>query len=128
VVAIGDAATLVLWALLGLVRHTDGVTLAGLVRNAGPILIGWFAVAALFGTYARRRDALGFVLTWLVGISAGVVLRALFLHRSWDGAEWAFFGVTLAVTGVFLLVWRGLVTVVWRAAGRRRSPLPQSGA
>jgi len=117
--AIGDAAVLILWAVLGLIRHTEGVTLAGLARNAGPILIGWFSAAGVLGTYTRHRAPLRTVLTWSIGISAGVVLRAVLLHRAWNGDEWAFFGVTLAVTGLLLAAWRGIALVAGRALARR---------
>ena len=118
--ASGDAAALILWAVLGLIRHTEGVTLGGLARNAGPILIGWFAAALVLGSYTRRRAPRWTVLTWAIGISAGVVLRALLLHRTWNGSEWAFFAVTLAVTGLLLALWRGIALGVWRIAARRR--------
>ncbi len=116
---IGDAAVLILWAVLGLIRHTEGVTFGGLARNAGPILIGWFAAAAILRTYTRRA-LLRTVLTWAIGISAGVALRALFLHRTWNADEWAFFGVTLAVTGVLLAAWRGVALLAWRLLPPRR--------
>jgi hypothetical protein len=120
--AIGDAATLILWAVLGLAHHAEGITFGGLARNAGPILIGWFATAVLLGTYGRRRGVVGFVLTWLLGISAGVLLRSLLLHRAWTGDEFAFYGVTLAVTGLLLAAWRGIALLAWRVLpvhGRR---------
>lgn len=117
--AIGDAAVLILWAVLGLVRHTEGVTLAGLTRNAGPILTGWFAAAIALGTYTRRRGPVRTVLTWAVGISTGVVLRAALLHRTWNGDEWAFFGVTLVVTGALLAAWRGIAFVAGRVQAKR---------
>jgi hypothetical protein len=112
--AIGDGATLLLWAVLGLAHHAEGITFAGLARNMGPILIGWFAAAWLVGTYGRRRGVAGFVLTWLLGISAGVLLRSLILRRAWTGDEWAFYGVTLAVTGLLLAAWRGIALLASR--------------
>jgi hypothetical protein len=112
--AIGDGAVLVLWAVLGLAHHEEGITVAGLARNAGPILNGWFAAALLLGTYSRRRGPVGFALTWLLGISAGVLLRSILLHRAWTGDEFAFYGVTLAVTGLLLAIWRGIALLVAR--------------
>ncbi len=112
--AIGDGAVLVLWAVLGLAHHEEGVTVAGLLRNAGPILIGWFAAAALLRTYARPGLA-RFLETWAIGITAGVILRSLILTRSWNGDEFAFLGVTLAVTLALLLLWRGVALAIGRA-------------
>ena len=114
VLAVGDGAVLILWAVLGLAHHAEGITVAGLARNAGPILIGWFAAALLLGTYGRRRGPAGFALTWLLGISAGVLLRSLLLHRAWTGDEFAFYGVTLAVTGLLLAAWRGVALLIAR--------------
>ena len=116
--AIGDAAALILWATLGLLHHTEGVTLDGLARNAGPILIGWFAASAVLRSYTTRRGRPSFLLTWAVGITAGVLLRSLILRRAWNGDEVAFLGVTLAVTLVLLGLWRA---VAW-AFGRLRAP------
>jgi Protein of unknown function (DUF3054) len=118
VLATGDGAVMILWAVLGLAHHAEGITFGGLLRNAGPILLGWFAAAVLLKTYAREPSVRRFVATWAIGISAGVVLRALFLGRTWDGDEFAFFGVTLAVTLVLLLMWRGLVTLLVRIPRR----------
>ena len=97
VLVIGDGLVLILWAVLGLLHHTGGVSARGLFRDAGPILIGWYAAALVFGLYTRSGVG-RFVLTWAVGISAGVVLRAFALHRTWNADEFAFWGVTLAVT------------------------------
>ena len=118
VLVVGDGLVLILWAVLGLLHHTGGVSARGLFRDAGPILIGWYAAALAFGLYTR--SGLGrFVLTWAVGISAGVLLRAIALHRTGNADELAFWGVTLAVTLALLAAWRGLV-VAYRRASRSR--------
>jgi hypothetical protein len=112
---VGDAAVLVLWAVIGLVNHEEGVTFTGVLRNAGPIMIGWFAAALLLRTYRRPARAWRFLATWAIGISAGVVLRAGILSKPWNGDELAFFGVTLAVTLVLLVAWRALAEGIARA-------------
>jgi hypothetical protein len=114
VLAVGDGLVFVLWAALGLMHHEEGVTLAGLVRNAGPILVGWFAAALALRTYARPGLA-RFLATWAIGITAGVLLRSAVLTKPWNGDEFAFLGVTLAVTLVMLLLWRGIVLAIGRA-------------
>ena len=119
VLATGDGAVLILWAVLGLAHHAEGITVAGLLRNAGPILVGWFVAATALGTYRRPASGPRFLATWALGISAGVILRALILGRPWNGDEFAFFGVTLAVTLVVLLLWRGGVAAWSRVAGPR---------
>jgi hypothetical protein len=97
-----DAAALVLFAVVGLVSHRGGVSVAGLARDALPLLAGWFAVAALAGLYARptiRR--LG--ATWLAGVTAGVVARAVVLGHTGVGKEAAFLAVSLAFSLLFVL-------------------------
>jgi hypothetical protein len=114
-VAVGDAAVLILWAVIGLINHKEGVTFAGVLRNAGPIMIGWFAAALLLRTYRRPARVWRFLATWAIGISAGVVLRAVILGKPWNGDELAFFGVTLAVTLILLAAWRALAEGIVRA-------------
>jgi Protein of unknown function (DUF3054) len=118
VLAVGDGTVLLLWAVLGLAHHAEGITVAGLLRTAGPILLGWFAAAAVLLTYRRSSSVRRFLATWALGISAGVVLRALFLGRTWNADEFAFFGVTLGVTLVLLLIWRGFVAAWTRVPAR----------
>jgi Protein of unknown function (DUF3054) len=119
--AVGDAAVFVLWAALGLHDHREGITLAGLGRNAGFVMLGWFAVALLTRPYAsaRRTSWRAFLLTWAGGVSLGVILRWIALRKPFDGDEFAFFGVTLAVTLVLLLAWRELAIVIGTAARGR---------
>src|SRR5436309_623532 len=95
--AIGDAAMFVVWAALGLARHAEGITTAGLARNAGFVTLGWFAVAPFVKTYARPglRTA---VSAWATGVTLGVVVRWIALRRPLAGDEFVFLLVTLAVT------------------------------
>ena len=70
-----------------------------------PLLGGWIAVALLVRLYTRpalRRLAA----TWLVGITAGVAIRAAILGRTHAGKEAAFLGVALALTLLFALIAR----------------------
>jgi Protein of unknown function (DUF3054) len=47
VLALGDAATIVLFVALGLAGHDEGITLGGIARTAAPILVAWRMVATL---------------------------------------------------------------------------------
>jgi hypothetical protein len=105
----GDAVALALFAPLGLVSHREGITLLGIGRNAGPLLLGWFLAAGLLRTYSiggRGRT----VATWLLGVTAGVVLRGVLLDRSLGEGQVAFLLVSLAVTGALLGAWRGMLS------------------
>jgi hypothetical protein len=101
----GDAAALAAFAVVGLLLHHGGVSARGLAQDALPLLTGWFAAAALLRLYSRpspRRLAA----TWLLGVTAGVVARALALGRSATGKEAAFLAVSLAFTLLFVLAAR----------------------
>jgi hypothetical protein len=113
--AVGDAAAIVLFAVVGLANHGEGITLAGLARNTLPILGVWFALAPLVGTY-RRPGLRTLVATWAIAVPVGVAIRGVVLHRDADGSQVAFGVVTLIVTLVFLLAWRGIARFVTQRA------------
>lgn len=120
--ALGDAAAIVLWAVIGLHGHDDGVTAVGLLRSAGFVLVGWFAAAAVLRSYARCGPQ-RFLLTWGTGVTLGVLVRWIALLRPVTGDELVFLGVTLVVTLAMLLAWRGLAWAMARAGGTvRRAP------
>ena len=81
---------------------------AGFARDALPILAGWLVASALFGAY-RRQERRAFWLTWMVGVTAGVALRAVLLGRSANGHEAAFLVVALVFTLLLVLACRALV-------------------
>jgi hypothetical protein len=118
--ALGDAVALTLFAVIGLFSHGEGLAPAGLARNALPILGGWFGAAALLWLYSRG-GVLRFVLTWSIGVTAGVILRGVILGRSLGGAEVTFWAVTMAVTLALVAAWR---LVAWRLLARPLSSWP----
>lgn len=120
ILAIGDACALVAFVVLGLRSHDGCVTVAGLARTALPLLAGWFATAAAVRLYAR--GGIGRLLvTWAVGVTAGVALRALILGRPVGGREVTFWAVALAVTLALLLAWR-LLALLLSLRSPRTSP------
>ena len=112
-----DAAAIVTFAAIGQLSHHGGVSAAGFARDALPLLAGWFAAAALFGLY-RGGGRRALLATWAVGVTLGVVVRALVLGRAPDGGEAAFLVVTLAFTLLFVLLFRAAGAVL----SRRRRP------
>jgi hypothetical protein len=106
--ALADASALVLFSVVGLLSHDGKVSVAGLGRDALPLLVGWFAAALVFGTY-RRRSVRTLLLAWVVGVPIGVALRALVLGRSPDGREAAFLAVALTFTLLFVLALRAVL-------------------
>jgi Protein of unknown function (DUF3054) len=109
--AAADATAIVLFAAIGQLSHRGGVSLAGFARDALPILAGWFVAAAAFRLY-KRKGWRAFVLTWLVGVTAGVAVRALVLGRHLNGHEAAFLVTSLVFTVLLVLGCRALAT--WR--------------
>jgi hypothetical protein len=94
-----DAAALLVFVVVGVLTH--GASVGAFVRDLLCILGGWFAVAVVLRLYRhgtwRRLGA-----TWLVGISAGVLVRAAIVgHLAYD-----FWGVALAFTALFVLAAR----------------------
>jgi len=118
--ALGDVVAVALFAPLGLASHHEGVTAAGLARNALPIALGFLAAGLLFGTWRRPgwRRLAG---AWLVGVAAGVLVRAAVLGHGFGRTTFTFMAVTLVVTGPLLLAWRGLLALVRRRTARRGS-------
>jgi hypothetical protein len=111
-----DATAIAVFTVIGLLSHHGGVTGRGLARDLLPLLGGWFAVALLVRLYARPA-LWRLVTTWLVGITAGVAIRAVILGHTQAGKEGAFLGVALVFTGVFVLAARLAVAT---ASARRR--------
>ena len=106
--ATADAAAIVVFATIGQLSHHGSLSAGGYARDALPLLAGWFAASAAF----RGR----FAPTWLVGVSAGVLLRAAILGH-WYAKELAFWAVALVFVGFFAATTRA----TWRSALRRRT-------
>jgi DUF3054 family protein len=109
VLAAGDAAAIIVFAVLGLLNHDEGITAAGLARNVAPILGVWFAIAPFTGVYNHpgfRR----MMVTWAIAVPVGVAIRAVALHRAADEHQVAFAIVALLVTLVFLSAWRAIAS------------------
>lgn len=105
-----DAAAIVVFVSIGLLAHHRGLTVGGYARDTVPLAAGWFGAAALLRPYTRP-GAGRLAATWLVGVTAGVLVRALILGRSLDGGEAAFLGVCLGVIGALVLLTRCAVVL-----------------
>jgi hypothetical protein len=119
ILAAGDAVALVLFAVIGLLSHDKGITGNGLVRDAVPVLGGWFAAALALGVY--RASGWGrFLAAWAIGVTAGVLVRGFVLHRHVLGARYlTFLAVTLVVTLVLLSACRALARAAMRPRATR---------
>ncbi len=108
VLATADAAAIVVFATVGLLSHHHGLSVRGYARDVLPIAGGWFGAALLFRTYRTHRQT-RVLATWLVGVTAGVLVRALVLGHSLNGKEATFLGVALAFVLLFVYLLRSAV-------------------
>ena len=111
--AVGDVIAVCLFAPFGLVSHYEGITLAGLARNALPICLGFLAAALVVGAW-RRPGLRTLAAAWALGVTAGVLVRAAILGHGYGRTTFTFLVVTLVVTGLLLLAWRGLIAMLAR--------------
>jgi hypothetical protein len=88
---VSDALAILVFVTIGQLSHHGGVSATGYAEDALPFLACWFAASAAF--HGR------FLPTWLVGVSAGVLLRAAILSH-WYAKELAFLLVSLVTIGV----------------------------
>jgi DUF3054 family protein len=102
---VADALGILTFATVGLLSHDGALSLSGYARDAVPVLVGWFAAAAAFGAY-RRPTGRTLLLTWIVGVPLGILIRGIALGRSPDSDQAVFLGITLAFTLLFVLCWR----------------------
>ena len=104
-----DAAFVLLFAGLGRVSHSEGVSWSGVLGVAWPFLValtlGW-AVARLRAGWPTRVP--GSTTVWPVTVGLGLALRV----ATGGGFAWAFGLVTFVVLGLFLVGWRCAVEVV----------------
>jgi hypothetical protein len=108
-----DTAAIIIFVTIGLLSHHKGLTPRGYARDALSLLGGWFAAAIIFRTYRTHRTT-RVLATWAVGITAGVIARALILGHAFNGNEAAFYGITLAFVLLFVYMLRSLVGVLTR--------------
>jgi hypothetical protein len=102
-----DAVALVAFVVVGVIRHGDPA-LAGIVRTGVPLLVAWFLVALLVGTY--RRVGWGTMLvTWLIAVPLGLVVRSVIRGGPWGEGLLEFGAVAMGFTLLFLVVDRALV-------------------
>ena len=83
--------------------------MTGYARDALPLLASWLGATVL----CRGR----FVPTWLVGVTAGVLLRAAILGH-WYAKELTFLLVALIFIGLFALAARFVLSRLASGGGR----------
>lgn len=129
--AVGDVVALVVFTVVGLLRHEGGATVGGVLQVVVPIAAAGAVAAAAFGTY-RRPGVRTLLPAWAVSVPAGILIRRALFHTPEGLASLgAFLGVALAFTLLFLLAWRLLAVPLlgiglWPRAAASRDPRPGS--
>jgi Protein of unknown function (DUF3054) len=104
----GDLICFLVFALLGLRSHEDGITLDGVVRAATPFQAGWL-IAGLVPMFHERRSShrsTGVLRRWMPAWVIGLGLRTLLFDRSF---EVSFAVVAFIANGLLLLLWRSVL-------------------
>jgi hypothetical protein len=110
---LADAVGIVAFATLGLAMHDEALSPAGYARDVLPLIAGWYGAALAFGAY-RRPSWRTLLATWIVGIPAGILLRALVLGRELDSDQAVFLAIALAFTLLFVVGARAALAALSR--------------
>jgi hypothetical protein len=101
---VADVVALLVFVTIGLLNHHGGITAAGYARDAIPIGGCWLLASGAFDLYKRPRLR-ALLATWLVGVTAGVLVRAL-VRWHIDGGDAVFLPIALCFTLLFVVVAR----------------------
>lgn len=111
-----DAIAILIFALVGRSNHAESMALVGVFRTAWPFLVG-AAAGSLAGRTWRRPAALtSGVWVWVGALVLGMFFRWL----SGGGIQLSFVIVAGTVLAVFLIGWRGALSLIRRAVPRSR--------
>jgi hypothetical protein len=113
-----DAFALLAFVIVGIRSHYESGAAATFLRNAVPLLVAWFGAAVVVGTY-RRPSTRTLLITWVLAVPVGLVVRSLIIGSPTGSRLVTFLGVGLAFTLLFLLIGRLLARVI----GRRVLPV-----
>ena len=108
-----DGLAILGFTIAGVVSHRRALPPSALAEDALPLLGGWFAAAVVFRLYERRTWR-ALLLTWVVGIPLGVLVRAAVLGRLDEPRQLAFLVTTLVLSLGFVLAARALVAFAYR--------------
>ena len=99
-----DVVALLVFVAIGVVNHEGGISAAEYARTALPLAGCWLLAGGAFDLYKRPRLR-ALLATWLVGITAGVLVRAL-VRWHVDGGDAVFLAIGLCFTLLFVVVAR----------------------
>jgi hypothetical protein len=118
---LADSLALVAFVLAGIRSHHEIGALDLFLRNAVPLVVMWFTVAAVSGSY-RRPGLRTLLWTWIVAVPAALVVRSLWVGSPSGVRLLTFLGIGLAFTLLFLLAGRAAAGFAIRWMRSRRGP------
>jgi hypothetical protein len=105
-----DLVALAVFVTIGLLSHHGRISATGYARDLLPIGGCWLLAGGGFDLYRRPRwNAL--IGTWLVGVTSGILVRALIVWRL-DGDDAVFLVVALSFTLLFVVAFRAVASLV----------------
>jgi hypothetical protein len=119
-----DALALIAFVAVGIRSHHEISAGTEFLRNIVPLLVFWFAAAAVLHTYRERgRPWLTrLLINWAVSIPVALAVRTLWVGSPSTLARFALFlVVAMAFTLLFLLAERLTALLVFRWASRAGS-------
>jgi hypothetical protein len=108
----GDLVCFLIFAVLGLRSHEDGITADGILRAAVPFQVSWAVVSTLLrgqpgvGEIAKPRNV---IRVWIPALVIGLVIRSLVFGRDFAPT---FAVVAFLVNGLLLVLWRCVLAPV----------------
>jgi hypothetical protein len=102
----GDLVCFLIFAVLGLRSHEDGITADGILRAAVPFQVSWVLVSLLLrgqpgiGEITRSRNV---IRVWIPSLVLGLAIRSLVFGRAFAPT---FAIVAFLVNGALLVLWR----------------------
>lgn len=102
---VADAVALISFVLVGIRSHHEIGAPDLFLRNAVPLEVMWFAVAAVTGAY-RRPGLRTLLWTWVVAVPVALIVRTLWVGSPSGLRLLTFLGIGLAFTLLFLLIGR----------------------
>jgi hypothetical protein len=102
----GDFVCFLVFAVLGLRSHEDGITADGILRAAVPFQVSWLAMTLVLrgqpgiGEITRSRNV---IRVWIPALVLGLAIRSLVFGRAFAPT---FAIVAFLVNGALLVLWR----------------------
>ena len=111
-VAVIDGAALLVFVVVGVAIH-GAVSPVAVVRDAAFLLPAWYGAALVLRLY-RTTSWRVFLLTWVVAVPVGIMLRQAWVGRLPSRATVAFLSAALPLTLAFLVTGRIVTALATR--------------